>query len=421
MRSTLTGDFASPLFIKAIFIALSFILWIDAFTGMIQFYAGVDLKLSLIYKLPLIGALIVVIGLYSRLTFSLILLSIFILILGPLYRFSFDPKIGFLANDLSLAIKLITPFIAFYFCRIVATQFPNIIGSYGIKALWINFYAVVFNLIIGALGYGYPSYSGGENGEGIGVNGFYIAGNELSGCFVLLFAFVMHSLWNSKRFFYYPMSVFTLICGALIATKTAIFASLLLVFAIPIFNERENIFKLTKLKVKLFLPLFVIVALAVYFIIDFLMVVGLYDKVIWVIEEKGIWGLILSGRVEFSNQVLEVFFWSSGWFEYLFGIGTIGMSDYFNTKYSAEVDPVDIFVYFGVLGSVIVYMYTIIMMLPSLRLLNKNKYLPPIIVLVNILLLLLSVFSGHILNSGMLGLLWGMFNGLVYVKIVESK
>ena len=421
MKFALASDSISPIYIKAIFVSLSFLLWVDAFTGMIQFYAGIDLKLSLLYKLPLIGALIFIIGLYSRAAFSLILLSILILIVGPLYRFSFDPKIGFLANDISLAIKLISPFIAFTFCKAVARQFPTILGEYGIRVLWINFYAVLFNLMVGALGFGYPSYSGGENGEGIGVNGFYVAGNELSGCYVLLFGFALHSLWNSKRIFYYPMSLITLICGALIATKTAMFASLLLVFAIPIFNERENIFRLTKLKVKLFLPLFFVIGLAVYFIIDFLIVVGLYDKVIWVIQEKGVWGLILSGRVEFSHQILDAFFAESGWFEHLFGIGTIGMSDYFNTKYSAEVDPVDIFVYFGIFGSVIIYIFTVFMMLPTLHLINKAKYLPPIILLVNILLLMLSIFSGHILNSGMLGLLWGMFNGLVYVKMIESK
>ena len=217
------------------------------------------------------------------------------------------------------------------------------------------------------------------------------------------------------------MSFITLICGALIATKTAMFASLILVFIIPVVNERDRIFLLTKLKVKLFLPLIIVSGAILFFIIDFLTAIGLYDKIIWVIQEKGVWGLILSGRIEFSNQILDAYFESSKWFEYLFGIGTIGMSDYFNTKYSAEVDPVDIFVYFGVIGSFIVYTFTIFMLLPSLLLLKTKKYFPPIIVLVNIVLLMLSIFSGHILNSGMLGLLWGMFNGLIYVKVVEYK
>ena len=74
-------------YLKLIFIALSFILWVDALTGMIQFYIGIDLKLSLLYKLPLIAMFIIVIGLYSRVVFSLILLSITMLLLSKIASF----------------------------------------------------------------------------------------------------------------------------------------------------------------------------------------------------------------------------------------------------------------------------------------------------------------------------------------------
>jgi len=406
---------------KAIFILLSLILWVDALTGMIQYYGAFSLKFSLLFKLPLVLGMLIVILMKSRLVFSLILFSVLCLFIGPSYRFLSNPKVNFLVNDFSMIIKILTPFIVFYYCKIISNIFPNLLGKYGMRALWFNFYAILFNLIIGALGFGYPSYAGTDGEAGIGVNGFYVAGNELSGCFVLLFGFVLHYLWSFKKLYYYPMAVLCIICAALIATKTAMFASLILTFGIPIFNERENIFRFTKLKVKLFAPLFVVSGLLVYFILDFLQAIGLYDKVIWILQEKGILGLILSGRIEFSEQLITAFMSFATWFEYLFGIGTIGMSDYFVRKYSAEVDPVDMFVYFGILGSLIIYSFVCFMMLPALSLLKKDRYLPPIIVLVNIILIMLSFFSGHILNSGMLGLLWGMFNSLVFIEKAKKE
>ncbi|PCI59014.1 MAG: hypothetical protein COB35_12260 [Gammaproteobacteria bacterium] len=236
-----------------------------------------------------------------------------------------------------------------------------------------------------------------------------------------MFGFVLHYCWNIKRLIFYPMAILTIICSALIATKTAMFASLLLVFLIPIVNERANVFKLTKLKLKLFIPLLIFSSLLIYFILDLLHTIGLYDKVIWVIQEKGVLGLLLSGRIEFSTQIIEAFMLFSTWFEYAFGVGTIGMSDYFFSKYSSEVDPVDLFVYFGVIGSTIVYFTYYIMMLPAFSVFRRSSFLSPIIVLVNMILLLLSFFSGHILNSGMLGLLWGVFNSLVFIKPIERQ
>ena len=105
----------------------------------------------------------------------------------------------------------------------------------------------------------------------------------------------------------------------------------------------------------------------------------------------------------------------------MFGIGTVGMSDYFHSKYSAEVDPVDLYVYVGVIGSTVAYVLFFVMLLPALSMFKRQRFAPPLIILINMLLLMLAFFSGHILNSGMLGLIWGLLNSLVYVKFKEDK
>jgi len=406
---------------KIIFISLSYLLWIDALTGMLLFYGGVDLKISLLYKLPLVACMLAIIALKSRTVLLLIILAFILLILGPAFKFTSNHKTSFLFNDISLAIKVITPFITFYFCKTIAQIYPDILGVYGIKALWINFLAILFNLLIGVLGLGYPSYEGGEDGQGIGVRGFYVAGNELSGCFVLLFGFILHYCWNHRRLYFLPLSLVAAVCGALIATKTAMLASIILIFMVPVVNERKHLFHFTKLKIKLFFLILIGASLATYFILDVLQTIGLRDKIMWILKEKGIWELIFSGRIEFVSKIIDAFMASAGWFEYLFGIGTIGMSDYFTTKYSAEVDPVDLFVYVGVVGSTIVYASVFLMILPAFLMGKQDRFLPPVVVLVNLILLMLSVFSGHILNSGMLGPIWGLFNGLLFIKLQVNK
>lgn len=405
---------------KLIFILLSFTLWIDALTGMIQYYGSISLKLSLLYKIPMIALMILIIGAKSRWLCALIMCVILLFVIGPFTQFLSSPKVSYFINDISLAIKMVTPFIVFSFCKIISDFNPELLGKYGVRALWINFFAVLFNLIIGALGFGYPSYAGTGDGEGIGVNGFYVAGNELGGCFVLLFGFVMHYLWNQHRIYFYPMGLVTLVCGALIATKTAMVASLVLCFAIPLFNERQNFFRFTKLKAKLFIPLILLFGGIIYFIVELLEAIGLYDKMMFFLSEKGVLGIILSGRLEFSVQIIEAFESYAGVFQYLFGIGMVGMSEFFHSKYSAEVDPVDLYVYIGITGSLLVYTMLVVMILPALSVFKKGGFFPPLIILINLLLVMLAFFSGHILTSGMLGLIWGLLNALVYVKYKED-
>jgi hypothetical protein len=406
---------------KIIFICMAFLLWVDSLTGMLQVYTGIDFKISLLYKLPLLASMILIIALKSRMTLLLVLVSFIFLIIGPAARFTENNKSDFLFNDISLAIKAITPFITFYFCKIIAKVHPDILGRYGTKVLMINLLAILFNLFVGTLGYGFPSYEGGEDGQGIGVRGFYVAGNELSGCFVLLFGFILHYCWNIKKAYFYPVAIVTAMCGALIATKTAMLASIILIFMVPIVNERKNLFRLTKLKVRLFLMMLVGVALATYFILDFLQSIGLRDKMMWILKEKGLLELIFSGRLDFVSNIMDAFMAGAGWFQYLFGIGTVGMSDFFVTKYSAEVDPVDLFVYVGAVGSTIVYAAILAVILPAFLMCRRDRFLPPVVVLVNLILLLLSVLSGHILTSGMLGPLWGLFNGLIFVRELNNR
>lgn len=57
----------------------------------------------------------------------------------------------------------------------------------------------------------------------------------------------------------------------------------------------------------------------------------------------------------------------------------------------------------------------------AFRSIRSSAFYPPIIVLVNLVLILLSLISGHIWASGMLGIIWGVFNGLIFVQRSEAE
>ena len=192
--------------------------------------------------------MLVVIGAKNLQIHAVILISIFILMIGPFKFFTKKHELSYILTDFAMAFKMLTPFIVFSFCKIVSEVFPRLFNHYVFYALKLNFLAIVVNLMLGIFGYGYKSYAIGE--DGVGINGFYVAGNELGGAIVVLFGFMLHYFWVYRKNYYYFFAAFTLFCGLIVSTKSAILSVLLLCLAIPLFNERQGIFKITTLKLR---------------------------------------------------------------------------------------------------------------------------------------------------------------------------
>ncbi|RUO62612.1 O-antigen ligase family protein [Pseudidiomarina insulisalsae] len=397
--------------------AMAFLLWVDTLTGMSVYY-GVGIgSISMLYKLMIIGLVFVIIGSHSPRLLALFLFGFIILLIGPSQSFLTFGESKYYFDDISYALKLLTPVLIFSFMFIIKRSYPELINYWLPVILFSNFAAVIFNLVLGKLGFGWPSYSGTAGQPGIGVNGFYVAGNELSACFVLLYGFVLHHVWlHRSKWSYVMVALSALYFGAAIATKTAMLASLLLVFLVPLINEREHLFKFTKLKLALLGPFLIVTFGVVLFIEAVLTSIGLWEKFTWIIAEKGVLTLIVSGRDEKASQLLAYFEQYASVWDYLWGIGASGITHFEPIFYGAEVDPVDIFIWFGFTGVLIVLAGIVVMNYLAVRAIRSPAFYPPIIVLVNLILLLLSLISGHIWASGMLGILWGAFNGLIFVQ-----
>ncbi|HAD47901.1 MAG TPA: hypothetical protein DCF92_03575 [Idiomarina sp.] len=400
--------------------AFSLLLWVDTVTGAAQ-WLGLPLTVfSVLFKMPLIALMLLMLGAFRPSILIGFLAVIVILMIGPTLQFLERPKPSFLFNDISLTLKILTPLITFFYCRLMIKLYSDVAGRLIIRALWINLAAIIFNLSAGVAGLGYPSYAPAGGGQAIGINGFYVAGNELGACFVLLYGFALHYSWNRTFKMYLIMALAAVVSGLLIATKTAMLSSFLLIFAIPLFNERENLTKLTSLKIKVFIPMLVALIAVVVFISQLLQAVGLYEKFVWIVQEKGVLTLILSGRDEFARLVLDGFQLMASTFNYFFGIGTSGISEIYSVKYKAEIDPIDIFVVFGMVGLIVCAVSLVAMNIEAFRKIRTPHFFAPAIVAVNLVFVVLIFVSGHILYSGMLGMLWGMLNSLAFIHRTQE-
>ncbi|MDP5211689.1 O-antigen ligase family protein [Pseudoalteromonas tunicata] len=394
----------------------------DVISGFFVIQFGIDLKVSLVYKIPLFMIVFSLIMRLSLKSFFWLLLCIWILLLPPALQLFKKTDISFFISDFAYIIKIMMPLVIFIYFGLLKQSAPNFAEKWIKRALIINFSILALNLLLGAAGFGRSSYEL-RDGETAGANGFIYAANELGAAFIVLFSFALHWVWNKKRVYYFFFSLITLAAGVTVATKTAMLAAFLLVFLMPIVNERERFFKLTMLKVKMFTPAIILLVILIISIIDFITALGLYDKIMWVFQQQGVLGIIWSGRDLYAKDLMDIYFNHSVLWQQILGQGSGGVAEFLPRKYSAEVDAVDALVWFGFPGLLICLTIHSSFITYSYRLFRNNLALySPCVFLSCILLLFLSQFSGHVWMSGTLGISLGLLTSLLWFdSSQESK
>jgi hypothetical protein len=403
---------------------ISFYLLADIGSGFFVLQIGIDLKISLLYKMVLFVCLLLMIARYQFNVFIVLLAIISLLLVSPVAELFRLPVLEYFIADFSAVIKVLMPLTVFFYFASIYQVNTAFVDKWVKFALFSNFTILIANLAVGAMGFGRPSYTL-ANDETAGSNGYIYAANELGATLIVLFGFVLHMFWNRYRKYYIAMAILTALCGVLVATKTAMLAAILLAFLIPLFNERQVFFRLTWLKMKLLIPAAILGITLIIFIVDFLKGLGLYDRIMWVLSQKGIVGVIWSGRNEFSAELLSIYVHQSSLFQQVFGQGGGGVAEHLGIKYSAEVDAVDTLVWFGFMGLLICLAMPFYFIRRAAKVfLNTNSLYAPCVLLVNLLLLFLSQLSGHVWMSGTLGISLGLLNALLLLenkKTIECK
>ena len=396
---------------------MSLYLLTDMLSGFSIIYLGMDIKASLIYKVPLLILILGLIAQENTLKFNTLLLLIILVFIGPLYQFYEHARLDFFIADFSSAIKVLTPVCIFFLYREWYKSDPEFALASTHRILKYGFIILSANFIIGAMGFGKSTYDFGK-GETAGSTGLIMAGNELGGAFLVVFTYMLHMCWNNKsKKWYLLLSMFTVFCGVSVSTKTTILASLLIVFFVPIVNERRKLYSITRLKINIFVPIIVLIVIAVILVVEALQSLGLYDRMIFLYKKAGIFGVILSGRDVMAADSFNAVVHHSSLFEQLFGQGEALSLKRPDGSATSEIDGVDIFNFYGIFTFLAVFSFYIYTLAKAHNQTIKNmNFLSPFIFLAGFTLFILSQLSGHIWGSGTAGILIGVMLGSLNAK-----
>ncbi|MBL4941098.1 MAG: O-antigen ligase family protein [Colwellia sp.] len=382
--------------------------FIDAISGFFAQEIGVNIKLSLVLKITLLFlSLLCLIRWKSKYLFFVSFISIHIII--SLYYSVMQNGQEALVNELPFAMKIIMTIVMYVFAKEYSMRDPITFIKYSRMSLNFGFWVVIVNVLFGYFGIGYYTYPNSD----IGYKGFFVAGNELSALFIVLSCFKLHDVWNlNNRKQYLFFSLLVLFIGISIGTKAGILFSVFAVFAIPFFNLRQKVLSLKSLIILLCLCLVLMSGLILIY--HWIETLPIGQRIFYNLSKYGVLGLIFSGRDEWVLQVFERISDADGLVPLFLGYGSTELKLLIG-KTSLEVDPIDMFVYFGVIPAVLVFVWAVNIIIFNIKNLNRYYFAPSVLV-ANVALLLFACIAGHVWTSGMLGIAWALLNGLAVSK-----
>ena len=387
--------FSSKLFDKLIFIFIIIQPFIDAIT-MYQIRSPIKIiSISVITR----GLFLVIISfwLYKKCRKKLL----FYILLG---YFVIDVVYIILFTNNSIYQEIANLFQIFYlplvilFFQLYENKKINLSLIFKVYLIYLNFIIVPYFLHIGV--YASEYYPGKS-----GYYGLFNGGNEISAVILAMLPWIIHYLSNNRNVFLKIfIAIETIFCIYLIGTKTILLGSIivLLYFLIP------KIFKIFKKDVlKNILISILIATILLILIIIVVPSMPLYKNILLALKFFNVNSLtdflkievidniIFSGRLNILENINEIYC-NSQFITYIFGLGETTLL----SLKLIEIDIFDIFYSIGILG---IFIYLMIMIKGIKKAKLKSIYLFSFI-----LLIFVSLFTGHILTSTCVSIYLGL-------------
>lgn len=318
----------------------------------------------------------------------------------------------FWLSDVQLVIKLLAPLLAFSYLYQWRQRNALITVTLLHRTFLISYGVIIINLLLGLAGFGYQAYQPLDNvaQSFLGIKGYFYSTNELSALLLLLNSYVLWHVWQKSRALYLLISALSLFAAVLLLTKTGLFGTALLVSSTPLlFMQRSQDHKARGRKLMIGgITAVVLIVFALYFYAEpLLRWLGVYDKLQFVYQQRGITGILLSSRDFYAERIWQLTHENFDALQRLLGVGQGGIA-YFFKKYFAELDLFDVIIFFGIAGGG-VYIATFCCFLYT-GWCHRQYSLGRVLVLVNSLLFFVSLLAGHVMTSGMLWLPWALLN-----------
>lgn len=381
-----------------VYMAFGFLI-IDSVTGLFLLKFGVNTNLSIIYKIVFLMGCLVYLSKQSKFEFQLSLALVLLVIIWALVS-NFSYGLSSLFMDFGDGIKLLSSIIVFFaFSCFKFYETKKFVG----KFLIINLSVLVFNIFFTLIGIGRSTYGN------FGAKGFFQSGNSLSALIILLSALLLTFCYRRGMLAFLTAFLVMLTMSAFVGTKSAILGVLVLAGMIFLLRFRATYIQLVLSGVSL-ITLMLVMNVAV----EMMQQSALYGRILFFYDNKGLSGVLLSGRDAFLLDILPTYT-ESGFIDIFFGMGSEKLS--FFDKAKVEIDPVDIlfkfgfliaFLYFGLLLLVLSKVFT-------LRLLHNDHSQADLKLAAcssAIVILLMSFISGHVLINGVVTFTWGIILAL---------
>lgn len=412
MTSTKTTAFFS--FDWFIILAMFFLLPVDMING-ILLKRGIEFPISIgqLYKLFVLLLVFIRLGIRPKFDF-MFLIGVFILFALPSFlEFFFNDTITtrIVVNDLIKTSKYISVFLAFiYFSRVYA--FPRKFTRKLIRN-WVVFSYIVFaiNILLKYIGLGFPFY----DYDNTGTTGFFYAGNEISALHLILYGMIAYELFEIKKaktsFFFFFL--FNLFLGITITSKTAMLGIALV--TVLIIANAENINRISVRKIIIWvISILVLIPLTVYFAFKLLMGSLIMERINYFYRKWDFVTFIFSERNLRVEKMMPIYMDEWNFVEKIIGGGpNLYESQLGNV---IEIDFLDIFFSYGLLG-LIIFLIVIILLFLKAYIQYRNGYPYGRLVLLMLFVMVLeSSIAGHVFNSGIAGIYIGACLGLMFYR-----
>lgn len=323
--------------------------------------------------------------LWSILFYSAILISFYSFRVSFLYSQTFTHLFKFLLILCSY----------FYFKNLMYSN-PQLRYKQIIRILKVNICVFVVNILLVLVGLGTKSYSD------IGSKGYFYAANELSGLLLLFCPCALYYIgrkYSLSSIRYYASIAIFLLTVLLLGTKSSIISYVISSFVVSrlLISDKKSC-----LRLYLFgLVIATIIILLGYRLLDSL---GFWERWAFFYDKGGILYLFLSGRegywLEEKSDLLE-----GGISNIIMGLGEAR---------TVEMDIFDTFLNYGVLGIIIIYSFFFYLLYKAYQKRNQNSW-AKVVLFINVMLIIASSLSGHIVFSGMAGPFIALVNVLVLI------
>ena len=321
----------------------------------------------------------------------------------------------FILYDTIKISKYLAPFFCFlFFVELLKDNDPIYIKRL-FKLVKYSYFILAANILVKYLGLGYPMYQFGD----IGSKGFFYAGNEISALFLILSSILGFKLWkDNHKMKYFLFFIFNLFIGITISSKTGMLGVFLVFSLIPLKGSLAR-FNIKRLKI-IFTLIIMLLPIILYLSWKFIENSVVFVRLEYFWKKLDFWTFVLSHRNEFFNKALLSYKQQYNFFEKIIGVGQYKYK-YFNNQNIIEIDIIDIFFAYGLIGVFLFFAYIVYLFAQSRKFIKAQLYpFSNYVLLMLSVLLLISTTAGHVFSSGMAAVFIGLLFSLMFIKKNEN-